>query len=41
MTGVAKNTIVKLLVELGDACTGYQQEKLENHSAAIALYFMW
>lgn len=30
MTGVAKNTIVKLLVELGDACTRYQDEHLRN-----------
>ena len=26
MTGVAKNTIVKLLVELGAACARYQDE---------------
>ena len=30
MTGVAKNTIVKLLVELGAACTRYQDETLRN-----------
>ena len=30
MTGVAKNTIVKLLVELGDACGRYQDETLRN-----------
>lgn len=30
MTGVAKNTIVKLLVELGDACTKYQDATLRN-----------
>lgn len=30
MTGVAKNTIVKLLVELGDACVRFQDEKLRN-----------
>ncbi len=30
MTGVAKNTIVKLLVELGDVCTRYQDEHLRN-----------
>lgn len=30
MTGVAKNTIVKLLIELGDACTRYQDETLRN-----------
>lgn len=30
MTGVAKNTIVKLLARLGDACAKYQDEKLRN-----------
>lgn len=30
MTGVAKNTIVKLLVDLGDVCTRYQDERLRN-----------
>ncbi len=30
MTGVAKNTIVKLLVALGAACAGYQDETLRN-----------
>jgi IS1 family transposase len=30
MTGVAKNTIVKLLVELGSAATKYQDETLRN-----------
>lgn len=30
MTGVAKNTIVKLLAELGAACTRYQDEHLRN-----------
>ena len=30
LTGVAKNTIVKLLVELGAACTRYQDETLRN-----------
>lgn len=30
MTGVAKNTIVKLLVELGHACEKYQQDTLRN-----------
>jgi len=30
MTGVAKNTVVKLLVELGAACTKYQDETLRN-----------
>ena len=30
MTGVAKNTVVKLLVEIGSACETYQQETLRN-----------
>ena len=30
MTGVAKNTILKLLVELGDACAAYQDHVLRN-----------
>ena len=30
LTGVAKNTIVRLLVELGAACTKYQDEKLRD-----------
>ena len=30
MTGVAKNTIVKLLAELGEACEAYQHEHLVN-----------
>jgi IS1 family transposase len=30
LTGVAKNTIVKLLVELGDACIDYQDRALRN-----------
>src|SRR5215207_1454491 len=30
MTGVAKNTVVKLLVSLGAACTRYQDERLRN-----------
>jgi len=30
MTGVAKNTVVKLLVELGDACQRYADEHLRN-----------
>src|SRR3990170_8475195 len=30
MTGVAKNTIVKLLVALGAACTRYQDATLRN-----------
>ena len=32
MTGVAKNTVAKLLVELGAACTKYQDETLRNLS---------
>ncbi len=32
MTGVAKNTIAKLLVELGEACARYQDEHLRNLS---------
>jgi IS1 family transposase len=30
MTGVAKNTILKLLVELGDACAAYQNRAFRN-----------
>ncbi len=30
LTGVAKNTITKLLVELGDACAAYQDRTLQN-----------
>lgn len=30
MTGVAKNTVVKLLAEIGAACEKYQQKKLVN-----------
>lgn len=30
MTGVSKNTIAKLLVDLGDACTRYQDRVLRN-----------
>jgi len=30
LTGVAKNTVVKLLVEIGDACAKYQDAKLRN-----------
>jgi IS1 family transposase len=30
MTGVAKNTVVKLLVDLGDACAAYQDRSLRN-----------
>ena len=30
MTGVAKNTIIKLLVDLGRACAEYQDKALRN-----------
>src|SRR5687768_5307360 len=30
MTGVAKNTVVKLIAELGAACSKYQDEKLRG-----------
>jgi IS1 family transposase len=30
MTGVAKNTIIKLLEDVGTACSNYQDEKLRN-----------
>jgi IS1 family transposase len=30
MTGVAKNTVVKLLVDLGKACSGYQDRAFQN-----------
>lgn len=30
MTGAAKNTVTKLLVELGEACSAYQDETLRN-----------
>jgi IS1 family transposase len=30
MTGAAKNTVIKLLVELGAACSGYQHEALRD-----------
>ena len=30
VTGVAKNTITKLLVDLGDACSAYQNDTLVN-----------
>lgn len=32
MTGIARNTIAKLLVDLGDACAKYQTEHLRNLS---------
>ena len=30
MTGVAKNTVIKLLVDLGKTCTEYQDKTLQN-----------
>jgi hypothetical protein len=30
MTGASKNTIVKLLVELGEACSKYQDEHVSG-----------
>ena len=30
MTGVAKNTVVKLLADVGSACASYQHEHLRN-----------
>jgi hypothetical protein len=30
MTGVAKNTVTRLLVELGEACSAYQNETLRD-----------
>lgn len=30
MTGIAKNTVAKLLVELGAACSKYQDEKIRG-----------
>ena len=32
MTGVAKNTIVKLLEDIGEACANYQDEAFRNLS---------
>src|SRR5437867_889532 len=34
MTGVAKNTVVKLLVDLGTACSVYQDQTLRNLTCA-------
>jgi IS1 family transposase len=34
MTGVAKNTVVKLLVDVGRACSEYQDEAMRNLSCA-------
>lgn len=30
MTGVAKNTVLKLLVEIGSACSSFLDEKMRN-----------
>ena len=30
MTGIAKNTIVKLLIDLGDVCAKFQDETIRN-----------
>ncbi len=35
MTGVAKNTVVKLLVELGDACGDWQDQQLRGLSCQM------
>src|SRR5260370_28512321 len=32
MTGVAKNTVLKLLVEIGSACSAFLDEKMQNLS---------
>lgn len=42
MTGVSKNTIAKLLVDLGDACSAYQDRTLRNlHCERIQLDEIW
>jgi len=42
MTGAAKNTVVKLLVELGAACSRYQDEHLRNlYSRRIECDEIW
>jgi IS1 family transposase len=42
MTGVAKNTIAKLLVDLGDACSAYQDRTLRGlHCERIQLDEIW
>lgn len=35
ITGVAKNTIVKLLADVGDACSSYMHEKLVNLPCSV------
>ncbi len=42
MTGAAKNTVVKLLVELGEACSKYQDEQLRDlYSERIQADEIW
>ena len=42
MTGVAKNTIVKLLVDLGEACAAYQDQALRGlHCQRIECDEIW
>jgi IS1 family transposase len=42
MTGVAKNTVVKLLADLGDACLSYQDENLRGlHCQRIQCDEIW
>jgi len=42
MTGVAKNTVVKLLVDLGHACSEYQDQALRNlHCERLQLDEIW
>jgi len=42
MTGAAKNTVVKLLVDLGAACSGYQDRVLRNlHCKRIQCDEIW
>jgi IS1 family transposase len=42
MTGVAKNTVTKLLVELGEACSAYQDEALRDlHCRRIECDEIW
>lgn len=43
VTGVAKNTIVKLLADVGDACDQYQNENLRNlrHVERLQLDEVW
>ena len=40
ITGVAKNTIVKLLTELGQACNEYQDATLRNLDCKVIDYAM-